>query len=153
MRKILTLFISFFVLFNASLNLYAFCADNVNMSDFDDFALECVQKAFTSNLSADNGFNAQDNKQSSSSDTDFEFSFDYKDIDLLNQSFSNKIFFYNNSLCGLSKHFILKDLYIGENIFFNSSGGLCEYKINLNSYIAIVVPNDNLYFIKENIQC
>ena len=78
MRKILTLFISFFVLFNASLNLYAFCADNVNVSDFDDFALECVQKVFTSNLSAENGFNAQDNKQSSSSDTDFEFSFDYK---------------------------------------------------------------------------
>lgn len=144
MKKILTLLVAFFVLFGASMNLYAFSIDDISLSDFDDFALEQVQKIFSSNLSNDISCQSKENTQNTKSD--FELCFDcYNDMCLLNQNINFKTNNFYNNVCYKPNNYVLL-FYDTKTPFLCRLRGLSEYKIKLNTYMAITVPDNNLNF-------
>jgi hypothetical protein len=153
MRKILTLFIAFFVLFNASMNLYAFCVDNITLSDFDDFAIEQVQKVFGSNLSEDASNTSKKNDNNSAAADNF---LDSNNCDFMWQGVCISNVKNLKMICFLkSNKNLIYDWRDTENKMLSlyDFSGLSEYRIRLNKYIAIIVPNDNLNFINKNFKC
>ena len=152
MKKILTLFISFFVFFSASLNLYAFCVDNVNLSAFDDFALEQVQKVFGSNLSKDVSDSAQKNNNGTAQTENFLGSDSFVCVcpGVSNNITNCKIVYFFKANKDLNYNRYNTE---NERMLLNCFSGLSEYRIRLNKYIAITIPNDTLNFINKNIMC
>lgn len=153
MRKILTSFIAFFVLFNASMNLYAFCVDNITLSDFDDFAIEQVQKVFGSNLSEDASNTSKKNDNNSAAADNF---LDSNNCDFMWQGVCISNVKNLKMICFLkSNKNLIYDWRDTENktLSLYDFSGLSEYRIRLNKYIAIIVPNDNLNFINKNFKC
>lgn len=149
MKRILTLLISFFVLFNLTTNLFAFSIRNASDFDFDSFALEQIQKTFTSNLSI-NDFSSTNKSQNKSAQDNILFT--ATDFNFIYQSFSNNLEILSIlPFCKLND-FMVTNKDVDSSIFLCNKTGLTKYKIDFNSYIATVIPDNYKDYI-NNIKC
>lgn len=136
MKKILSLFIVSLLFFNLSVNLFSMTFQNsADISEFDDFALEQVQKTFSSSLYG--GGDAQNESQNLPDDF---FLSREKDL-VLQNSFFAKTDGLKSCLCaGIFKSGINnKQFKYGGCVFLC---GLTKFQINLNSYMSMVIPDD-----------
>jgi hypothetical protein len=135
MKKIISLFITFLFFFGLFSDVFAMKTNSVDIDDFSTFSIEQVQNAFSNSLSEQQ---SSDNKTENQADDVFSFA----DTD-----YSIPTFFVMNFIQPTTNFYFCDiDLY-GLNYFYRNKifdetklfGGLSEYKITQNSYMAVAL--------------
>lgn len=144
MKKIVSLCITFLFVFGFVSNIFSSQGCAVDINNFDEFSIDQVQKTFSNTLTQEQKTNTEDTT------SDF---LTISDIDCnLNISISKKIplsnlFFTISDVCSLNYLYKYKLFDIIDR--FNSNS-ITQYKMNFNSYIAVVLFDTNSiinYFI------
>ena len=138
MKKLINLFIVFFLLFNLSVNGFSsvFETEKPDISSFDVFALDAVQKTFSNTLSCYKLKVSQNCEQTEQKDLIFccygsEFIF----RTCFAYNYDGKIL----KVCNETKHNLC--LFQGYRLFYNCfcDIGISKYRQNFNSYIAVAL--------------
>lgn len=151
MKRILICFIVSLLLFNLSASLLAKTLQS-NCSagnfDFNEYSIEQVQKTFSSTL--DDASTTKKTQQETENNNLY-----FYDVNFCFQSINNNQI--DNVKLNTLFSSIAEDSYL--NIFLDDfnfvllRSGLTVYRVNLNSYIAQIVPNDDCIIAKnENIK-
>ncbi|MDD5102256.1 MAG: hypothetical protein PHH62_04655 [Endomicrobiaceae bacterium] len=148
MKRILICFIISLLFFNLSASLFAKTLQsncNINNFDFDKFSIEQVQKTFSSTLA--DGSTAQKTQQQSEN-----HNFYFCDMNFCLQSINNNqidTVKLNNLFNSISIAEVSLKIFLYDFNFVLLQRGLTVYRVNLNSYISKIVPNDD-YIIAKN---
>ena len=132
MKKIVSLAIAFLFVFNLLSSVFASQSETVDVGAFDSFSIDQIQKTFSNTLS--------DEKKSEEQN-------DSSQVFILSECIYNVSDFYFGVSNMSVNMFADKDLSRGLEYLYKyklferdkSLGGITEYKINLNSYIAIAL--------------
>ena len=129
MKKIISLFIGVVFMINFVAPVFAFQTETVDVDSFDEFSIEQVQKTFSSTLSQEQTSNKQDTEKQMLSLN--EILCNTQNNSFVKQNLSSGNLFFENKSYGLN--------YLYQYKLFEKNGclgGISEYKINFNSYMA-----------------
>lgn len=132
MKKIVSLVIVFLFMFNLLPSLFAAQIGTVDVNSFDEFSIEQVQKTFSNTLTQETKSDTQDQEEALFVLNDVAFNtqtLSYNKLDSSLKMFSSRD--VGNVLNYLYQYKLFENSTLSE--------GIAEYKINLNSYIAIVL--------------
>ncbi len=133
MKKIVSLVIVFLFMFNLLPSLFASQVGTVDVNSFDEFSIEQVQKTFSNTLTQETKSDTQNQEEAL-----FVLSSDVacttQILSYTELSSSSNVFLSRET--GDVLNYLYQYKLFEKN---NLSEGIAEYKINLNSYIAIVL--------------
>ena len=133
MKKIVSLVIVFLFMFNLLPSLFASQVGTVDVNSFDEFSIEQVQKTFSNTLTQETKSDNQNQEEAL-----FVLSSDVacttQTLSYTELSSSSNVFLSRET--GDVLNYLYQYKLFEKN---NLSEGIAEYKINLNSYIAIVL--------------
>ena len=133
MKKIVSLVIVFLFMFNLLPSLFASQVGTVDVNSFDEFSIEQVQKTFSNTLTQETKSDTQNQEEAL-----FVLSSDVacttQTLSYTELSSSSNVFLSRET--GDVLNYLYQYKLFEKN---NLSEGIAEYKINLNSYIAIVL--------------
>ena len=132
MKKIVSLVIVFLFMFNLLPSLFAAQIGTVDVNSFDEFSIEQVQKTFSNTLTQETKSDTQNQEEALFVLNDVAFNtqtLSYNKLDSSLKMFSSRD--VGNVLNYLYQYKLFENSTLSE--------GIAEYKINLNSYIAIVL--------------
>ena len=130
MKKIFSLIIVFLFIFNFLPSIFAAQTDTVDISGFDNFSIEQVQKTFSNTISQAAESDTEDNSEQGFLLNDFVYNVQGSSFTELNDLSSNV--FFGENIDSVVNYLYQYKLF-EKNIF---PSGISEYKINFNSYIA-----------------
>ncbi|MBO7612112.1 MAG: hypothetical protein J6T23_07890 [Elusimicrobia bacterium] len=129
MKRIASLIIAFLFVFNLLPSVFAMQQETVDISGFDDFSIEQVQKTFANTLSQEQETDDQDTEKQMSSLN--EVLCNTQNISFVKQNSSSDNLFFENKSYALN--YLYQYKLFERGLCLN---GISEYKMNFNSYIA-----------------
>ena len=135
MKRIVSLFIFFLFLFNLVPYAFAVETKTVNINSFDEFSLEQVQKTFSSNLTQEKNANTKSEKEVNNILFCDKIIFDISSSSFVNLKNLSTLFFCHDFVSNRLNYLYQYKLFEKTN----SIDGICEYKIVLNTYMAVAL--------------
>jgi len=146
MKKILSLFINFLFVFNFVSVAFSVQNDIVDFESFDNYSIEQVQNVFSNALTTTQSSNNQNDKDKLV--TLNAFCINGSNISFSNEKTTKVFFSYIDKLFD-NNYFYKYKLFERYCLFTKTS--ITEYKMNFNSYIAVVLFDINNLKIINNI--